>query len=227
MKPSRPDYKTLKPRQSKWRKLWSFANTSLGLWLLSTVAVGGISQLAIWQYGKYQLEQQRLQTIDRLDTEISSRLDLAGFGGRPLFGKDPKEWSKPTSPESIQAFFAQVLAPPSPERAIFPDYEKRGLVSLIKELSLHIRGAERRCLDKAIESIRNLSSPHVSERIKTIHGAVFRVHILVTYRENGRWGEIEKSSHPLHIYQPVIPKNRMEEAISSGRKGCDYYELQQ
>ena len=57
---------TSRERRSRWQALIGFLNTSFGLWILTTLLVGG----ALYLYGRWE-------THNRLDREISHRLRQA------------------------------------------------------------------------------------------------------------------------------------------------------
>jgi hypothetical protein len=60
--------------KSPGHSVWFFLNSDLGLWLLSTLAVGGLTALYTHIHSRVVEQQAKRQRIERLDLEIEGRL---------------------------------------------------------------------------------------------------------------------------------------------------------
>lgn len=62
------------PAPGRWDTLWKYLNSSVAIWFLSTIVVG----LVTWSYAEIQqdiqAEARRRETVEKLDTEIASRI---------------------------------------------------------------------------------------------------------------------------------------------------------
>ena len=147
-----PDVKpSQRLRTKKGSPVVSFLNTSLGLWLLSTIFISaGSAVYASWSAWQ-TAERKRLEVVRRLDTEISFRLRQFGLIEKDLIlpppGLEPETELKP---EVAAPFLQKVIGPPEKNQAIFKDYESRGLISLLAELASNLKGKDGRCVEIAL-----------------------------------------------------------------------------
>jgi hypothetical protein len=128
--------KSLEFPRSRYNKILGFLNSGLGLWLLSTVSVSAITSLYSWSTNHFKQEQAQIIHEDRLTIELEARL---------------AQWTALTShlrrnsddiqPEEFRRHWSELLLPPiltngntSKIHPVFPEFEKRGLLSLGYEL---------------------------------------------------------------------------------------------
>ena len=163
-------------------QVWKFVNSSFGLWLLSTAFISfGTWQYTQWSDGRKK-ELERQERRERLDQEIESRFDLLGVG-LPMTGL----WADITanqaaSQEELLKVYDDLLSPPSAKTLLFAEYEKRGLLSLMKELSLNLDGADRECVSRALSEARELRVTHNLSQTRTYGQALKRVVRIADYR---------------------------------------------
>src|SRR5579862_4598115 len=128
-----------KPRGSLRERSWAFLNSSLGLWVLSSVVLAGLTT-AYAHYQSNREEQTRKAELERrLDTEISSRISSALAGLRldkvriEQGERYQPEWIYSTAQSYLDNFF---ITDPSSRRdfSVYPDYRNRTFRSLVLEL---------------------------------------------------------------------------------------------
>lgn len=70
--------KSLEKKEKKtfWRKVWELINSAFGLWLLSTVIVGLVASSYSDIRAKNEAATKNIETMRKLSTEISSRLQM-------------------------------------------------------------------------------------------------------------------------------------------------------
>jgi len=122
--------------------LWSFLNSSFGIWLMSSIVLGLLTYSFNFSQSYFEAERIRSATILQLDVEISNRLARLSFA----------ESIRKSSP----GYFSDILLSMEiPERSIFPistfeGYKNRGLKSLIWELHFLVDDNERESINRAI-----------------------------------------------------------------------------
>ncbi|HEX8148631.1 MAG TPA: hypothetical protein VF591_15730 [Pyrinomonadaceae bacterium] len=136
--------------KGKQSGVWEFVNSSIFLWFLSTVAVGGITYA--WTVHQNRVaderaaEQKRAEVISarreligRLDLEIEGRLsqflvDVEHMVAKPYDAR--YSLAKPFTLEHIRRQWNVMKMPPrySQASAVYPEFAERGIVSLIIEL---------------------------------------------------------------------------------------------
>src|SRR5882757_2170407 len=133
------------------RRLLKFLNTTLGIWLLSTVAVGTLS----WSYGQFRdrnaEHDHTAEVVKRLDAEIGNR--LADYRRRVEAARDTAELR--IAIEQLDAY-----------RSLFPEYRQRTFVSLIWELHSATRGTQRFEIYSALRAawrLHEMIVPHLSK----------------------------------------------------------------
>jgi hypothetical protein len=141
-------------RHSGWSSaIWNFANSSFGIWLLSSILLSGAVYLyQTWQDNKHQREIT-IQRVDQLNLEIAGRLSQFGTWARAnLLQVDNKghyQFSANVDRAAIEkAIDDLAAAPKSPEpgnklylHEVFTEFQKRNLISLYVELNLIVRKA--------------------------------------------------------------------------------------
>jgi hypothetical protein len=73
--PPAPAKKEPERPPSLWQKFMAFANTSFGIWLLSTVAIGGVSTAYQLVAHNFEMVRQDEARAHRLQSEIANRFD--------------------------------------------------------------------------------------------------------------------------------------------------------
>jgi hypothetical protein len=134
----RHELEARKPR-SRPERTWAFLNSSFALWFLSSVVLASLTT-ALTYYQAKRSEQSRKSEIERrLDTEISSRIDLAQRGAR--LDKERVAQHNEYPPEAIYQNVQYYLdnsfmtgSSSSLDFSIYPEYEKRTFRSLVFEL---------------------------------------------------------------------------------------------
>jgi hypothetical protein len=125
-------------------RVWSFLNSAFGLWVLSTLAVGGLTTLYTQVHNRVVQQQAREERIEKLDLEIEGRLSQFLVNVEKMVAKrhDSRfSLRKGFANSDIQRCWRELKMPPgrnlSPDSmtAVFPENEQRGIVSLMVELS--------------------------------------------------------------------------------------------
>lgn len=140
-------------------KVIVFLNTSLGIWLLSTLVIG----LFGWGYSRFQSSRQNEEQIIKLDREILARIESTQYRisnlGVPL-------------PSNIYPA-NELLAPPTPERIVQTEFANRNFRSLLYELQSRVPVSEQEPILIAITSLQSietefLNKPASPEQVKDI-----------------------------------------------------------
>jgi hypothetical protein len=128
------------------KRLWAFFNTSLGIWVLSTIAVG----LFGWMYAQWQVGQQNAEQIRKIDVEIHARIYAAQiYHSAGSSGPNGRYLSKADI----------LLSPPTGESVILPEFANRNLKSLLFELQDRVPpGGESLDVDSAVNKVQHLES---------------------------------------------------------------------
>jgi hypothetical protein len=143
----RRNFERNRPR-SRSRRTWDFFNSSLGIWFLTSVLVGsGTYAFTKWRDSR-ATEAARVTSIKKLDTEVATRLDRFAVVLPRL-----------TSSRSYGEALAGLEKPADNAYAGngYPEYERRGLLSLLRELREIAPSAERRDLDRALRGALHLA----------------------------------------------------------------------
>ncbi len=144
-------------REGKGRsaKLWKFLNSSFGIWLLATVAVGALS----WGYTKWEAaraaEALFKSSITKLDIEINSRLQGICDG-------------LSTNTEGSDAFRFHHLVQ-GKEFSVYAEFKERDVRPLMIELSYMVPENQRPEIANALRALAQLyvlapSAPYDSGR---------------------------------------------------------------
>lgn len=106
-------------------KLWKFVNSAFGLWVLSSLVLGGITFLYTLYTESAHEKIQKSATIDRLDTEISKRIAELDYGIMRV---------NETEEDKKEARLLKALKDlRHPQNPIFPEFNERPLSSLLFE----------------------------------------------------------------------------------------------
>ena len=164
-----------KPRRSPLERAWAFLNSSLGLWVLSSIVLAALTT-AFAHYQSNREEQARKAELERrLDTEISSRISSSLAGLRldkvriEQGERYQPEWIYSTAQSYLDNFF---ITDPSSRRdfSVYPDYQNRTFRSLVFELRAAVDSPVRQELTTvlaAYEELLNLGSVESTPAQKT------------------------------------------------------------
>lgn len=136
-----------------WRTpLWTFLNSSLGLWFLSSVLLStAVYVYQVWEDGKQQ-QEMTAQKIEKLNLEIAGRVSQFGTWARLNLLHEHNgrsEFRQGINEAKIEAAIEDLAAAPQSGRdldrlyihEILPDFSTRNLISLYAELNLITRKA--------------------------------------------------------------------------------------
>jgi hypothetical protein len=142
-----------KKRQLRgWQRAWSLANTSFGIWFLSTIVIG----LVTWSYSSVQeharTNERKAETVRKLDTELTGRIHGALVQlealRRRLEGKAYDATRSETFATAVQALDSA--------NSIYPEYRSRSFSSLVLELGLLVPIDEQASLRVAAAAYEEL-----------------------------------------------------------------------
>ena len=169
-------------------KVWAFVQTSLGIWLLSTVVVG----LITWGYtqlqGALQRSNAQLQVVQHADAEAKSRV---------------QQWLNMCNIRWVQSEFAtskfqewyfNVVRPPekNPQYTyviypVYSEFEDRALISVLTQLRDNVPSAEKPSIDQAITWV-GAWNPDIWENKSFVQKVqVAREHLWLS-----RWGAVQQ-----------------------------------
>jgi hypothetical protein len=163
----------LEEKGRKPSKLWTFLNSSFGLWLLSAIIVTWAGSIyAHWQAGRADREKalqaqnvenaRNKELVERLDLEIAYRFsefqinlvylvnDWGGKGTHYPFrpGKGEKD---------VKRAIDSLLQPPQKEyQPLYPEFSNLSTLALIAELRRHVPPQEKRDLDQVIADLSGI-----------------------------------------------------------------------
>jgi hypothetical protein len=146
--------KTLKKPQSRKEQVWSFFNSNLGLFLLSSILLSGLTYGFTEHTQKLAQQRQMDETIQKLDLEIAKRVSYL-----PGVLKVQFSW---TDLQTLKkAVLGKLKIRPGVETvgdsdAIFPEYNSRTLPSLLWELKRLAPASEQEGIAHAIEVTKKL-----------------------------------------------------------------------
>jgi hypothetical protein len=118
--------------QTRWAKLIAFLNTSLGLWLMSSVLLAGVTAGYSHLQAYNAARQQRQAKIEQLDSQLGMRLDYSLL----LLQRAQSMNSPKPSGDTRNAYLAAVNAflVDEPETRLSPNFKDRSTLSLVVEL---------------------------------------------------------------------------------------------
>lgn len=139
-----------KGRPSRRARFLAFFNTGLGLWLLSSIAVGTIS----WSYSEWSRYQQSKETkqelIRKLDLEIAVRLRYFN--------------SLVSEANNLRTFYEALRGLEQPSwlvrglpNTVFPQFSERSFRSLLWELYTIVPSAEKQPILGALRQAQELA----------------------------------------------------------------------
>jgi hypothetical protein len=147
-----------------WTPIWTFFNSSLGLWFLSSVLLStAVYVYQIWEDGKQQ-QAMTAQKIERLNLEIAGRVSQFGTWARLNLLQEHNgryEFRESVNKTKIEAAIEDLAGTPQSRKdrdrlyihEILPDFTTRNLISLYAELNLLTRKAlEEGCRCKIDEN---------------------------------------------------------------------------
>jgi hypothetical protein len=148
----------------RWSRIWQFINSGFGLWLLSTVVLG----LATWGYTRWQTtresEARNVESIQKLDIEILSRLFAVlswGEGYTTAGGKVGQTQTNIAPADLVN----KLLHPPGSEKMLIPEFANRNLKSLLFELSFRLKGNEKIVVEEALIEIEQIERDYASKQL--------------------------------------------------------------
>ena len=134
-----------KEKPSAKTKLWTFLNSTFGLWLLSTVAVGFIT----WSYTEWTKNKTeksgKAELIRKLDSEITGRISFLEAS------LNKNDIVLGVFFDSLYKFFNRNKD--SNEDTVFEEFNNRNMRSLLIELSQIVPESEKPEIYKAIEGV--------------------------------------------------------------------------
>jgi len=145
------------PAKSTYRLIMDFLNTSLGIWLISTVFIS----FGTWTYSKWSENRkfniERERRIHDLDTEIKERFaTVAAAIRRNAYGSGEYVLKG----QEVLLIYDGVMGPASDANSVFFEFQKRGLRSLIIELKSNLSSDEALCMKYALKKIVALREMH-------------------------------------------------------------------
>lgn len=151
----REELKTAKAKT--WRKqALAFFNSALGIWLLSSVALGFVT----WTYSRWTetltKERENREAVEKLEIEIAARIKRFCSLATPSTFSD-------ISRDSNETYFIALISLDNPSAqdklslGVFPEFAHRGLRSLLWELQTRVPVSERPCVEFAQRVAEQLS----------------------------------------------------------------------
>jgi hypothetical protein len=142
-------------------RFWRFVNSSLGIWFLSTLVVGTGSWLfSVWRDAR-TARRENTRTIQRLDIEITTRLDQFASSVNGLLGRHAYETALAALENPVGNPYAA---------SAYPEFRERGLTSLIRELYERSPPEERKELARALvgaKQLARISASNLERRIES------------------------------------------------------------
>lgn len=159
---------TVPPRD----KIWRLLNSAFTLWLLSTVVVGSIAfMFERWDRRREATrlvaaenaarENQRRNTAQNLDAEVSSRLS---YVNHVLTTPEIYAHEERRAEQLVNALMALELPSLSEYPVgVFPEYANRNFQSLLWELLQNVPDSDKTSLQTALEQSKTLPSIYLFE----------------------------------------------------------------
>lgn len=146
--------RTLQQPKTTWQKVYNFFNSSLGVFFLSAIFVGGLSAAATKWAETHQKHNQDRETIRRLDIEIAYRLQHLPILASGTISFTQKHTAK-------GALLGKAEQHPQVGKLgefepIFPDFFGRTLFFLIWELQRTVPPEQREELNKPLAQAKVL-----------------------------------------------------------------------
>ena len=128
--------------------LLTFLNSSLGIWLLSTIVVGSVSWNYSWWTERRAREGQRRELIRKLDLEISNRIETLRQLLNSLTSVEDFQMALQLSEKPGMGMIAL---------SVLPEFETRGLRSLLWELQSVVPPEARPEIARAMQGAQELA----------------------------------------------------------------------
>jgi len=129
-------------------RLLTFLNSSLGIWLLSTIVVGSVSWNYSWWTERRAREGQRRELIRKLDLEISNRIETLRQLLNSLTSVEDFQMALQLSEKPGMGMIAL---------SVLPEFETRGLRSLLWELQSVVPAEARPEIARAMQGAQELA----------------------------------------------------------------------
>lgn len=155
----RAELKAEMPPPSWRQRLGSWLNSSFGLWVLSSIALTGLTTGYTYYQNMRAEEVKKAEAVRRLDLEIAGRISAAlaelralklliGQNCPPATNADPTD-AYGTAADYLDNYF--YISEKNPiDLSTYPEYQKRNFRSLIFELKSLVKPADSQ-LDAALE----------------------------------------------------------------------------
>lgn len=171
-----------------YQHLWAFFNTSLGIWVLSTVFLGIIG----WTYAQWQASRQNTEQINKLDIEIDARLHAAEDTlNSQLFRKK----------EDSPIYVANVLLlPPMGERMILPEYANRNMRSLMYELLARLPLEEQGAVMMTLPDLQAIENQYLNKELNRDQVAEVRAKLNIFQNSRWKWDKMMQRQMAAYNY---------------------------
>ena len=174
-------------------RFWAFLNTSLGIWVLSTIVLGGVGGL----YTQWRLSREDIERINNLDIEIDGRFE------ETINAITAQEFKKK---DDSPIFVANtLLLPPMGEHMIQPEYANRNMMSLMYELLSRLPVEEQGDIENALVELRQIKSTYLNKELA--HEDAMDVMRRTYNLQNSRWKWDKMMTRHMAIYN--YPYNLM------------------
>ena len=147
-----------------------FLNTSLGIWLISSIFIS----FGTWKYTQWddsrKLNAERTARTYKIDTEIRERLKTI------VASMESGKYSNATFPlskEELSLIFSVETGPVSVADSLYPEFQERGLRSLMLELKSLLAEDEALCMKyvlKEISELRNKNFQDIKDVVRYFEG---------------------------------------------------------
>lgn len=175
------------PSKSFSGRLWAFLNTSLGIWVLSTIALGAVG----WTYTQWQLSRQNVEQINKIDIEIEARLEAAE---RDLANRGLRENEKPFYIANL------LLLPPMGERMVQPEFANRNLRSLMYELMNRLPISEQGEVLIALTHVQWLETQYIDKQLTPEETLELQRKFFVIHDTRWRWDKMMSRQSAAYNY---------------------------
>jgi hypothetical protein len=176
---------------SRFPRLWPFLNSTFGLWLLSTVVVGGLGTLytknqndqaeAIKRLELTQVETLKTATlVDRLDLEIGYRLSSVisrMYELHASISRCSAQSNKKNLCQSAKDKLDEIFLSRHKPQTMFPEYAAYSTLALVAELTRVAPENEKKELEQVIYDMSGLYDMLEVQRVrlddpKAVAGAI-------------------------------------------------------
>ncbi len=137
-----PAKKEPEPPPTLWHKFMAFANTSFGIWALSTVAIGGISTGYQLVAHHFEMVRQDEARAHRLQSEIANRFDQ--MSEKLLAGR-----TRPIVLDTLKELDSGSVK-------MFDDLVEKNAITLVAQLRDLVGAKEQGQIDLAMPVLREL-----------------------------------------------------------------------